>query len=243
MVELVAASVGLAHKQVPDTLVWRKIIFGCRMIIYWYLLSTLIQGSQLLQSSFNYYYYYYNTGSLSCTNGFISLSSLSEQAKNSTVESVHFFASEIILIPDMKFTCNDSLIGVYITGRIKGCCQRYPELLIWRISSNKGNDLYSLVSRHEIKPRNGRYYYKFAEPVSFLADDIIGIHQPSSDDCFQLAYDSSLPNAPLAYKLNTSLTDKFPDCFDINNSKNISRHTLLLKPKCSKCQFINIIIF
>ena len=161
----------------------------------------------------------------------------------STNESLHYtvklLGSEIILIPDMKFTCNAKIKSVYVTGRIKVFRDKYPELQIWRNSYRNKGDVFGLVSSQEIRltPNNfspqGYYHYVFNNSIAFEKDDVIGIYQPSGSSSLQLAYYiSSTGNVPTTYVLDIPENLSKTTSFNIQNSmvKSFENRVLMLRP-------------
>ena len=154
--------------------------------------------------------------------------------------TVNLLGSEILLVPDMKFTCNAKIRGVYVTGRIKAFRDKYPELQIWR--KNKGG-VFGLVSSQEIRltPTNfspkGYYYYIFNNSITFEKDDVIGIYQPSSSSSLQMAYYiSSTDNVTTTYVLDIPENLPKTTSFNIQSSmvKSFENQILMLRPVISE---------
>ena len=186
---------------------------------------------------------------LQCTQGFMEFESLATKASQgfSTNKSlqctVNLLGSEIILIPDMKFTCNAEFKSVYVTGRIKAFRDRYPELQIWRNSDKSKGNVFGLVSSQEIRltPNNfspqGYYHYVFNNSIAFEKDDAIGIYQPSSSSSLQMAYYiSSTGNVPTTYMLDIPENLPKTTSFNIQNSmvKSFENQVLMLRPVISE---------
>lgn len=185
-----------------------------------------------------------------CTHGFLSGSVINTISKNDSNDDIGLLrGGEIRLFPDMTFNCNGTIYGVYLSGRNKGCCTNdlYPSLQLYRNSSN--NARYRLISTHTIQPTslsttsNGGYYYyyKFTNPIQHAVNDVIGVYQPTNDDCFQLSYTiSTVNNHPISYSTIRKANEDTDTSLNINRMTLNRGHTLLLRPKYSK--YITIII-
>ena len=186
---------------------------------------------------------------LQCAQGFMEFESLATKAglgfstSKSLDCTVNLLGSEILLIPDMKFTCNAKIKGVYVTGRIKAFRDKYPELQIWRnFDKNKGY-VFGLESSQEIRltpadfSPKGYYYYTFNNSISFEKDDVIGIYQPSSSSSLQMAYYiSTTGNVPTTYVLDIPENLPKTTSFNIQSSivKSFENQVLMLRPVISE---------
>lgn len=157
-------------------------------------------------------------GNSRCTEGFMDNESLKRKAAQglggvSNIYNVDLLRKDIRVIPDMKFTCNGTIRGLYLAGLVKLYSNDiYPELQIWR--NDPTNNVYQLVSSRKIKisPESiGNkvfFYYQFPSQIPFMENDFIGIYQPSANTTLQIAHYDSM-NAPITHSLtefNSKLT-------------------------------------
>ena len=184
---------------------------------------------------------YIDIASSSCNYGFLTSNAISSRLRSSPVnDPIKLLDKELRIMPEMSFTCNGTIKGVYLSGRIKGCCNEYPQLLIWEPAKGS-NTTFDLVSATPIEivriSRHGYFYYEFEPPLPFYENNVLGIYQPSSDDGFQVAYNSSVPSAPISYTCPLKSGDPVSQKIDITDTsivRPLDNQLLLISPVTSK---------
>ena len=121
----------------------------------------------------------YGIGEVSeCTEGFPSLFHIDEVEGNTELENKH---RRQVLIPDINFRCNGTIIKWIFGAKWKGNSEAYTELQIWRRSSATDNT-YTKVDGTTIMVgvRNNSQVYEYLldTPLAFQEDDIFGYFQP-----------------------------------------------------------------
>ena len=222
------------------------------LLLLFYMLQTISEYTctAIMYYAVNFSLFFLDTASSSCASGFMPQNIMRSRVLNRTVKDVRLLNSEVRIIPDMRFTCNGTITGIYLSGRIKGCCNDYPQLLVWEPAGTPrddasfyrdGGSTFNLLSATNIEVTrvspHGYYYYKFKRPIQFYEGNVLGIYQPSNDDAFQVAYDTSLSDAPLAYACPQKRGESINQSIDITNTNIVQpqpNQTLLISPKLSK---------
>jgi hypothetical protein len=177
-----------------------------------------------------------------CTGGFMSYKGVKLIADcGGSSDTVKLLNGEQMLIPEMNFTCNGTVHGVYLTGRVKmpSGVEIYPQLSVWRQVSIA---VYQLKSSQPIVINPGTispqpyYFYSFPSPLPYSPGDVIGISQPLNS-VLQLAYEETSDDVPLAYVVyndNPLLGEDGEPLFITNPNQIVRQQRLLLKLKTSK---------
>ena len=179
--------------------------------------------------------------SSSCSYGFLTFSAIRSRLNSSPVnDPIKLLDSELIIMPEMSFTCNGTMKGIYLSGRINGCCGDYPQLLIWE-PAKESNTTFDLVSATPIEivriSSHGYFYYEFETPLSFYENNVLGMYQPSGNDGFQVAYNNSVPDAPISYTCPLKSGDPVSQKIDIANTRIVrplEDELLLISPVTSE---------
>ena len=138
----------------------------------------------------------------SCTEGFLSEQTLEMIAQSSRQNSqaplpvfeefnTHLHSNRLHIIPDMMITASGLLTKWIFAAKFKydGKEESWPELQIWRKSSESGNQ-YIKISGTSMEPRSVAGYLNVYEydlsakksQVEVKAGDVLGVYQPNSDD-------------------------------------------------------------
>ncbi|XP_019852728.1 PREDICTED: uncharacterized protein LOC109582451 [Amphimedon queenslandica] len=181
-----------------------------------------------------------NIVSSSCSYGFLTFNAIRSRLRSSPVnDQIRLLDSELRIMPEMSFTCNGTIKGIYLSGRINGCCGDYPQLLIWEPAKGS-NSTFDLVSATPIEivriSRHGYFYYEFETPLSFYENNVLGMYQPSEDDGFQVAYNSSVSDAPISYTCPLKSGDPVSQKIDITDTRIVQPRNsdlLLMSPVTS----------
>ena len=136
----------------------------------------------------------------SCTEGFITRERLADEAlligdfADSTNQD-----SQQLIIPNMTFTSNGSVVRWTFVARYNTSATQYPELQVWR--ENTTGAYVKVGSTGNMEPNQTAYLnvyeYVLDPPLQVLAGDVLGTYQPSSRNSrVQLSFlsDSNLVN-------------------------------------------------
>ena len=132
-----------------------------------------------------------------CTEGFITRERLADEAF--FIRDFTYMYSRQLIIPNMTFTSNGSVVRWTFAARYRASATQYPELQVWR--ENTTGTYVKVGSTGNMEPAQTAYLnvyeYVLDPPLQVLAGDVLGIYQPSStNSCVQLLFlfDSSYVN-------------------------------------------------
>ena len=125
------------------------------------------------------------------------------------------------ITPDMRFTC-DGWITKWIIGASVANGSLYPEIQVWRNTSNTYQKINGTLI--VIPSTNGvqRYEYSDFHPIAIQAGDVLGVFLPPATSS-RLTLLSEDTTSPTNYYLTTDSTDSESpyDMIDLENTPSL----------------------
>ena len=104
-------------------------------------------------------------------------------------ESVNFLGmdAQLCIMPDVSFSCSGNITSLLLGATARRATMfngrtLYPEIQIWRQTSNKLN--FTRLASQEIRLNPGDFspdgvlQYNLTTPISFQSGDVLGVYQP-----------------------------------------------------------------
>ena len=196
-----------------------------------------------------------------CGSGFMQLDVLRKRAEKVSGGSgaSSWLNNELRLIPDWSFTCSGTitsfLLGVDVRT-IKNNRNEYPEIQLWRRTSNNANE-YTKMNSEEIRLDSGNFtasgvmqYQLSNSGWQYQSGDILGIYHPTHAHCVvRVFYKAGDPTAPDTRRLKSRPDTTNTVDFDSTNAlTTITGELPLITPVSRKqrkllCVNNNFLIF
>ena len=173
-----------------------------------------------------------------CTSGFMSLDRIEAAVKGSRMSVDHVLGdlvlfptlNEQVIVPDINFTCNGSILSWTFGAQLDNNSQAYTELQIWRSS---GDGSYTKVGSTtfmlEEESSTQIYQSTLTSPLPFQAGDILGFFQHSMSA--HLQFEDVGSGHPLYYVMQDSPSDQFT----IGDSSLFHGIRMLINVETGKC--------